>query len=297
MKRAIDIEDSITFSFEIVGTGNLNLLTPPVLESDDFKIYQDKNKDKSQLENKKQLRVFSYALIPLKTGQLKIPSVEIEYFNTETKSFEVLKAGGEIINVSGNPSDVTFGQTENKNSKGSEVAEKDRRKLKRQVGADIISNKTTGLYYSFVNVATNNVTLILNVAYLFSFIFLLVYIWSTESLRLLLSKLKGEGNYNRKYDIGSLKKLNSDASSYIEDTYRLISLILTSGKESNISRDDLNLLSKNGEIEPAFVSDIGFLINCWEQEKYGNMLIEQRERKKIADTINNVVLSIEKRRV
>ncbi len=101
-KRTTDVNQPVTVTYKINGTGNIKTIAEPVIEeSKDFRVYRA-----SSNENITQIggtvggtKTFEEVYIPKRAGKLTIPSVEFNFFNPKNKKYEVLNSKAFEINV------------------------------------------------------------------------------------------------------------------------------------------------------------------------------------------------------
>ena len=101
-KDSIDVNDSFVFSVEVNGSGNLNLLSSPVVEFDDaLEVFDPKNSDNIKM-NSRGVRGYKkeeYIIVPRKRGMYALPVVEFNFFNPKTKEYVVLNTNQKSIKV------------------------------------------------------------------------------------------------------------------------------------------------------------------------------------------------------
>jgi hypothetical protein len=94
-KNEINLGDSCTLTLEISGRGNIKDIVEPNFPSlKEVKVYSDKpeftvNKDKKGIYGKV---IIKKALVPLKEGNSKIPSIQVTYFDPKERVFKNLKS-------------------------------------------------------------------------------------------------------------------------------------------------------------------------------------------------------------
>jgi len=100
--------ESITVSFELTGNANLRPLELPlekIIDKNIFKLYPDKpvlqtyERDNS-IEQKK---TFTYALVPMQSGNLKIASITFYVFDPQKESYEKFSTNEITLNVAADP--------------------------------------------------------------------------------------------------------------------------------------------------------------------------------------------------
>jgi hypothetical protein len=134
-KTALAVGDSSTMTVTLEGNGNLRDFQMPPLASNDFKVYDDQPMfDIKQGQPWKGTKVFKRALVPLKAGALSVPSVQITYFDTASKSYKTLESQKLVVNATGTLDDsiAHVASTGEANSKKTiEVVGKDLMPIKR----------------------------------------------------------------------------------------------------------------------------------------------------------------------
>jgi hypothetical protein len=113
------VGDSLTLSLTLSGKGSVDEVKLPKLNLEGFKVYEDKPVVKSLMQGEDLItqKTFKFALIPLKSGKLKIPPLKISYFNTKTKRYQSVSSSP--FNLKVDPSDeqetTSISQAEKKN--------------------------------------------------------------------------------------------------------------------------------------------------------------------------------------
>lgn len=92
------------FSLKVVikGEGNFSLLTKPnITFPQDFEVYDPKVIDNfsTTATGDKGSKTFEYVILPRREGNFTIPSVSMQYFNAETKSYQTIKTDEIQISV------------------------------------------------------------------------------------------------------------------------------------------------------------------------------------------------------
>ncbi|MDR3143692.1 MAG: BatD family protein [Puniceicoccales bacterium] len=88
------LEEPLTLRVEVEGEGNWERLSPPGLlcKAEDWKTYSPKGDfrpaDALRYKGKK---IFDYVLMPLKTGELALPTVEMSYFDPQKREYQTLR--------------------------------------------------------------------------------------------------------------------------------------------------------------------------------------------------------------
>jgi len=103
-KDSLQVNEALTYSIKISGTGNLMLANPPELNlTSDIEIYEPKSvsNTRSSLSGTSGSRTFEYVLIPRHSGKFKIPPVEISYFDPNAESYKTLRTSEHTFSASG----------------------------------------------------------------------------------------------------------------------------------------------------------------------------------------------------
>ena len=96
---AIRANSPLTLHYTIRGKGNTNLVEfPQVAWPKEFKFYQAQGKSKN-LGQGRQEKSFEVVVIPLQKGPARIPPVEFEFFNPETRSYQKKATASMAIEV------------------------------------------------------------------------------------------------------------------------------------------------------------------------------------------------------
>ncbi len=89
-KRELQVGESATWKLTVSGTGNVQMIgEPPLPDLSRFKIYDDKPKSSIERSGRqlKGARSYTKALVPLESGELEVPAVELTYFDPEAGSY------------------------------------------------------------------------------------------------------------------------------------------------------------------------------------------------------------------
>ena len=92
--RKVNLNQPVTFTLQVSGSGNIQNLRPPELPAlDKFKVFDPTvdvqvNKHSSQVRGAKS---FEYVLLPLSSGKLTIPALSFSFFDTQKKEYQTLK--------------------------------------------------------------------------------------------------------------------------------------------------------------------------------------------------------------
>lgn len=98
----VKANDAVTVRIVVSGTGNMKLIKTPELKfPQDFDIYDAKVDNKFSLKAAGQSgnKVFEYLGIPRHAGQYKIPAVEFQYFDVNSKSYKTVSTEEYTLNV------------------------------------------------------------------------------------------------------------------------------------------------------------------------------------------------------
>lgn len=110
-KTSVSVGDSVTWSVELSGVGNIRDArweAPPLTA---FKAYDDQPGFHLTINNNRLggTKFFKKALVPLQGGKLEIPALEIGYFDPDEGAYKIAKALPLTLDVSGQASSVPLG--------------------------------------------------------------------------------------------------------------------------------------------------------------------------------------------
>lgn len=100
--KEVDANDAVTLKIEVKGSGNMKLIaTPQVKFPKDFETYDAKVNDKFQLTKSglAGTKEFEYLFVPRHAGTYEIPATEFIYFDTDARSYKILKTEGYTLKV------------------------------------------------------------------------------------------------------------------------------------------------------------------------------------------------------
>lgn len=103
-KRQIDIKDSLTLEVTLSGDCDLENFKNIIQdEIPGFSVYETEKNSEEGVEDNKYFskKEFEIILVPEKTGELEIPPININYFDTETKTYKNAEIPGTTISVTG----------------------------------------------------------------------------------------------------------------------------------------------------------------------------------------------------
>jgi hypothetical protein len=94
-KTELRVGDSATLTVALKGRGNLmDAAAPRLQHGDDFKAYDDSPQEEitTGRNGTGGRKLFRTALVPIKAGRFQLPPVELTYFDTQTASYQTLRA-------------------------------------------------------------------------------------------------------------------------------------------------------------------------------------------------------------
>ncbi len=100
--NTIPANEAFAFKVVVKGEGNLSLLPKPVIAfPQDFEVYDPKTVDNFSITSTgdKGSKTFEYVVIPRHEGSFEIPSVKMQVFNPETKTYSMLSTDPITISV------------------------------------------------------------------------------------------------------------------------------------------------------------------------------------------------------
>ncbi|MCQ2608254.1 MAG: BatD family protein [Bacteroidales bacterium] len=98
----IPANEAFAFKVVVKGEGNLSLLPKPIISfPQDFEVYDPKTTDNFSITSTgdKGSKTFEYVVIPRHEGSFEIPSVKMQVFNPETRSYTMLTTDPITISV------------------------------------------------------------------------------------------------------------------------------------------------------------------------------------------------------
>jgi len=101
-KLIVEVNQPITVTYKISGTGNIKTIAEPVIgELADFRIYRASSSEKISKVNGVVggTKVFEEVYIPKRAGKLTIPGVSLNYFHPPSKSYKKISTNPITINV------------------------------------------------------------------------------------------------------------------------------------------------------------------------------------------------------
>jgi hypothetical protein len=90
----IRANEAVTLTVNISGAGNMKLIKNPIIKfPDGFELYDPKvnNKFKTTTSGVSGTKTIEYLFIPRHSGNFDVPSAEFSYFDTESKTYKVLR--------------------------------------------------------------------------------------------------------------------------------------------------------------------------------------------------------------
>ena len=102
-RSRLEVRDALTMTIKFTGKGNHTTIKPPIIPNIDGIRVDPPVLVQEQIERNP---IFTYVIIPLKTGILKIPSIGFTSFNTQSKTYQTTYTTPFPITVVPRPSDV-----------------------------------------------------------------------------------------------------------------------------------------------------------------------------------------------
>ncbi|MBN2746039.1 MAG: protein BatD [Bacteroidales bacterium] len=101
-RNTLEMNDAITMSIEVTGSGNIDLLSIPNPEfPTDFEVYDPKTTVSAEttVAGVRGGKTYEYLIIPRNEGSFVIPPIKVSYFDTELKKYIELKSDSFLISV------------------------------------------------------------------------------------------------------------------------------------------------------------------------------------------------------
>jgi len=103
-QSSANVGDSVTLKINLKGNGNIGDISNIDLPlNPNVKVYKNKPSQKKYTENNELIteKDFEIAIVPLKSGNIKIPSISIPYFDTGKNAYKYLNSNAFELKVSG----------------------------------------------------------------------------------------------------------------------------------------------------------------------------------------------------
>ncbi len=120
-QKSVSVDDPITLTLKISGTGNFDRLNPPLIQKNkDWKIYEPTSKfeDESGGKGYMGVKTFEYVIVPTKPDLTDVPNISLTYFDPQSKTYKTSVA--DQIKVSVAPS-KTYQEKKSEKNKGTEI--------------------------------------------------------------------------------------------------------------------------------------------------------------------------------
>ncbi|UCD18294.1 MAG: protein BatD [Candidatus Zixiibacteriota bacterium] len=101
-KRSVDVNQPVTVTYKISGTGNIKTIAEPDIgELDNFRVYRSSSSEKISKINEiiGGTKIFEEVYIPKRAGKLTIPGVSLNFFNPITRKYRTLQTKSIVLNV------------------------------------------------------------------------------------------------------------------------------------------------------------------------------------------------------
>jgi len=106
-KTTVDVNQPITVTYKINGTGNIKTVAEPEIEeSNDFRVFRASSDEKvSKIQGVVGgTKIFEETFIPKRAGKLVIPAVELTFFDPQSKKYKEIAT--RPIKITANPSEL-----------------------------------------------------------------------------------------------------------------------------------------------------------------------------------------------
>lgn len=99
-KSVLKVGESTTLTIRFEGDGNVNTLKYQLPDLPDFKVYADRPKTEQDPNNPEfSTKVYSYALVPQKEGEVIIPAHRIAFYDLEGKQYDHLTIESKTLSI------------------------------------------------------------------------------------------------------------------------------------------------------------------------------------------------------
>ncbi len=100
-KQTLNQGDVITYTVQIIGSGNPQNQIPPKINIPNFEIFEPEVSSHQKMQGNRLIttQTYSYVLIPNQTKKQEIPALKYTFFNPNTKKYQTIKSSPHRINV------------------------------------------------------------------------------------------------------------------------------------------------------------------------------------------------------
>jgi hypothetical protein len=110
-RAEVEVGDTTTLTVTVAGQGNIKDFSLPSPQwGDDFKVYEDQpdSRQTSGAQTVSGEKVYTFALVPLKSGKLPVPSIHLIYFDPTKGDYVSIQTQDLLLTVSPGKSDSKF---------------------------------------------------------------------------------------------------------------------------------------------------------------------------------------------
>jgi hypothetical protein len=101
-KSSVEVNQPITVTIKINGTGNIKSVAEPIIpDLPDFRVYKASSNEKTAVYGSELggTKIYEEVFIPRKPGQLEIPALDFNFFDPKTSRYRTLKTKSFTIDV------------------------------------------------------------------------------------------------------------------------------------------------------------------------------------------------------
>ena len=102
-KRTVDVNQPVSVSIKIMGTGNIKSVAEPIIpqQEEQFRTYKASSNEAVSKINDKigGTKVFEEVFIPKRPGQVEIPSISYNFFDPKRSRYRIIKTDPIVLNV------------------------------------------------------------------------------------------------------------------------------------------------------------------------------------------------------
>lgn len=297
----LKVGDTTTLTITMKGLGSLNTVTPPKLNlPKSIKVYADKPESTEKLDRERGIlsqKVFKYALVPTKKGDIDLGSYGESFFDPRKKSFFPLKAALGILKVEPGESSTVV-------AVGSNSAGGMAKKNVKSLSHDLIDLKRDIPVNSFVNKGLDFDRVLFYLTCFLTLFYLLMLIFSRMSF--LSPKMTAKRRRNLAYKIYKEKRnkiLRSTESSSSSDQSKLAEKSSFLFKEFIANKFNLNGSSltikevreslRKEKFDADTEEKIFYLLKNLDEISFGYAQISKSTNKKNLETIHQLVKKVE----
>ena len=156
-RTELEVGDTTTLTVTVAGQGNVRDISLPAPQwGDDFKVYEDQSeyRQTTGARSVSGEKVYTYALVPLKSGRLQVPAIPLNYFDPTKGDYVSIKAQALPLTILPGAGDSKLKVVES----NAEISSKSKRSI-HKIGEDILPIHTGPEIFKNQNFTTKSAIL------------------------------------------------------------------------------------------------------------------------------------------